>query len=277
MGEAVQDEFTEPIRHALQNRPGALEKLLRDVQDYIFNLSLRMLWDPTDAEDATQEILLKVANNLGGFRFESKFTTWVYSVASNHLLTARKPKASSRVISLSKFREEVIHSGNVKRFEEEIEDKLLEEEIRLGCVHAVLLRLTNSDRLVFVLSTVFGMGGEEGAQVLEISPENFRQKLSRAKKKLSSFLSENCGMWAGEKACPCLGIPKHILKENQENGKFFAELRKLKKQNPYLEEPSLATELKQIDKLAQIYRSQAYYSTPGKILSSLKNLKVIGS
>ncbi len=269
---SVKDEFTDSIRIALEGKPRAMEDLLKKIQDYIFNLSLRMLWDPHEAEDATQEILFKISNKLSGFRFESKFTTWVYSIASNHLLTVRRPK---NLVSLSRLREDLLLTSKSGRFEEQIEDKILEEEIRFGCVHAVLLKLNDSDRLVFILSTVYGMGSEEGGSILKISPENFRQKLSRSKKKLSSFLSVNCGLWTDQKGCPCIGMTKHLLQNNKENAEFFTELKRLKKTYPTGADSQILERLKELDRLAWIYQSQGLYETPAEILEKLESLKEV--
>ncbi|MEI7012982.1 RNA polymerase sigma factor [Leptospira licerasiae] len=264
----IQDEFTDTIRIALEGRPRAMEILLEKIQDYIFNLSLRMLWDPQEAEDATQEILLKISNKLSGFRFESKFTTWVYSIASNHLLTVKRPK---NIVYLSRIRQEYLSKPNSTSLEDQVEDKILEEEIRFGCVHAVLLKLNSVDRIVFVLSSVYGMSSEEGAEILSISSENFRQKLSRSKKKLSEFLSKECGMWIdNNKACPCIGLSGHLLDRNRDNLSFFTELKKLKKKTPNLEDSKILEHLKELDRLAWIYKSQGIYETPKEILEKLE-------
>lgn len=63
----------------------ALEELVRTIQDQVFGLSMRMLGHRPHAEDATQEILVKVITHLDSFRAESRFTAWVYAVAANHL------------------------------------------------------------------------------------------------------------------------------------------------------------------------------------------------
>ena len=73
----------------------ALEALILKIQDRIYGLSVRMLFYPADAEDATQEILIKVITRLDSFHGESAFTTWVYSIASNHLLSIRKKRAEN--------------------------------------------------------------------------------------------------------------------------------------------------------------------------------------
>ena len=68
----------------------ALESLVVGVQDMVFNLSLRMLGTFADAEDAAQDILLKMITHLSSFRGESAFTTWVFRIAVNHLKDYKK-------------------------------------------------------------------------------------------------------------------------------------------------------------------------------------------
>ena len=65
------------IEEAISGDKAALEALLCGVQDVVFNLSLRMLGIVPDAEDATQEILIKVMTHLSSFRQDSSLSTWV--------------------------------------------------------------------------------------------------------------------------------------------------------------------------------------------------------
>ena len=81
MNEKEQMETQKLVRLAAEGDKGALEQLLTGVQDLAFNLSLRMLGTIHDAEDASQEILIRVMTNLASFRGESAFTTWVFRIA----------------------------------------------------------------------------------------------------------------------------------------------------------------------------------------------------
>ena len=82
------------VEQAREGDEEALEAVVRALQDRIYNLALRMLWHPSDAEDATQEILVKVITRLRQFRHESAFTTWVYQIAKNHLFITRRHRAN---------------------------------------------------------------------------------------------------------------------------------------------------------------------------------------
>lgn len=79
-----------PIRQAKDGDAAALAELVRVVQDRVFRLAMRMLADPDAAEDAAQEILIRVVTKLPTFKGESRFETWVHTVAVNYLLTARR-------------------------------------------------------------------------------------------------------------------------------------------------------------------------------------------
>jgi RNA polymerase sigma factor (sigma-70 family) len=66
---------------------------VKSIQDRIYGLAIRMLYYLSDAEDATQEILIKIITHLDRFRGESRFMTWAYRIASNHLISTRKRRA----------------------------------------------------------------------------------------------------------------------------------------------------------------------------------------
>jgi RNA polymerase sigma factor (sigma-70 family) len=85
------------VRQAVEGDAGAIETLVRRVQDDVHGLAVRMLWCPDDAADATQEILMKVVTRLASFRGESAFRTWVYRIAVNH--SAWTERTASRTSS----------------------------------------------------------------------------------------------------------------------------------------------------------------------------------
>ena len=76
--EAGQDETDrELVRAALAGRREALDDLVRRHQGFLYQLALRMVWEPRDADDATQEILIKIVTALSTYRGESAFRTEV--------------------------------------------------------------------------------------------------------------------------------------------------------------------------------------------------------
>src|SRR5712692_9566810 len=78
------------VSSAWSGNRDALEDLVRRHQAWIYNLAIRMLYHPQDAEDATQEILVKALTRLASFEERSSFRTWLYRIAVNHLLNTKR-------------------------------------------------------------------------------------------------------------------------------------------------------------------------------------------
>lgn len=186
-----------------------MELLLTRHLSWIFNLSLRMLHRRADAEDATQEILLKVMNALPGFRGEAKFSTWLYRIAFNHLLNVKKPKwaAAEAICSFS------IASAGLRQVPDldppdprtvPVPIEILIEETKNNCMMGTLLCLDGRQRLVFILGEIFQVSDEVGAEIAEVTPANFRQILSRARRDLYEYLRDNCSLVNPENDCKCL-------------------------------------------------------------------------
>ena len=184
------------VEQALAGNSEALEMLLKEVNDLVFNLSLRMLGGIEDAKDATQEILIRVITKLSTFQQESSFQTWVYRIASNYLINYQKTMFAKHPLSFE-FYEQDIRMGYTKSskelFDEQLEDAL-SEELKLSCTNVMLQCLDASTRCIFVLGTMFHVDSRIASQILDITPELYRQRLSRARKKMASFLYANCGL-----------------------------------------------------------------------------------
>ena len=185
-----------------------LELLLTRHLPWIFNLSVRMLHRHADAEDATQEILLKVIKALPEFRGEAKFTTWLYRIAVNHLLNVKKPKwaASDAVCSFA------VASAGLRQVPDlDLPDprtvpvpiEILVEETKNNCMIGTLLCLDGRQRLVFILGEIFAVSDEVGAEIAEVTPVNFRQILSRARRDLYEYLRDNCSLVNAQNDCKC--------------------------------------------------------------------------
>jgi RNA polymerase sigma factor (sigma-70 family) len=189
----------------------ALDTLLSSIQPGVFNLAVRLLGNRDDAADATQEILLKVTTHLSQFRAEAAFSTWVWSVARRHLLDAATKSAEAPTLSLEAIAERLgkgldIHDALVKADGDVVltpEDKLQARQTALSCTQGMLMTLPRGERLAWVLDVCFHLSGEQGAEVLELSPEAYRQRLARARKKLDDFARSTCGLANPQARCRC--------------------------------------------------------------------------
>lgn len=192
------------IEQAVAGNGKALEELLTGVQDMVFNLALRMLGTVHDAEDATQDILIRVMTNLMSFRRECGFHTWVYRLSVNYLLNYKKSMFAEHPLDFEFYGNDIRYA---KLDEEdgvldEMTRKDLAEELKLSCSNVMLQCLDAETRCIFILGTMFRIDSKTGAEIMEITPENYRQRLSRARRKVADFLTEYCGL-SGKGFCSC--------------------------------------------------------------------------
>lgn len=201
----------ELLRASVQGDLAAIDALLRAIEPAVYNLAVRMLGQRDDAADATQEILLKVVTHLGSFRGEAMFSTWVFQVARNHLLTASTRARESPEVSLDALGERLQagldFGATLQRQDGEHaltpEDKLAARQTALSCTQGMLMTLDREHRLVFVLDLLFGLSSKDGAEVAGISAEAYRQRLSRARSRLDAFAQRTCGLAQAQAACRC--------------------------------------------------------------------------
>lgn len=190
------------IKDSLAGNKKSLEKLIKSIEGLVYNLSLRFLWNKADAEDATQEILVKVITNLSKYQGGSKFNTWVYRVATNYLISQKKTTFEKTPISFSHFSEELNKIKEPVSYD--LPDKdLLEKEMKTGCTLAMLQCLNRDLRIVFILGSILKIKSNIACEIVEISPENFRKRLEKSRKLISSFLNSNCGVYNTSNKCRC--------------------------------------------------------------------------
>ncbi|MFQ7738877.1 MAG: RNA polymerase sigma factor [Emergencia timonensis] len=140
------EELSILIDKATSGDEKSLETIIASVQDLVFNLSLRMLGVFPDAEDATQEILLKVITHLSSFKKESSFSTWVFSIASNHLKNYKKSMFAQHPLSFEYYGYDIENGAaeDLPDLTQDIEKSLLAEELKCpaptSCCSVLTLR-----------------------------------------------------------------------------------------------------------------------------------------
>src|SRR5881392_3123319 len=93
----------ELVAQAKNGDRAVLEKLILRHQAWIYNIAVRMVFHPQAAEEVTQEVLIKVITKLRTFKGESKFRTWFYRIAANHVLNMNRRRAEIRVTTFSEY------------------------------------------------------------------------------------------------------------------------------------------------------------------------------
>jgi RNA polymerase sigma factor (sigma-70 family) len=239
------------VNRAKDGNKESLEALVLKIQDRIYGLALRMLYHPSDAEDASQEILLKLITHLSTFRGESSFTTWMYRVAVNHLLTMRKRRAEIEAVSFEEYEKSLELDSAVDWQESHSRalQNIFVEEIRISCLQGLLLCLDREHRLAFLLVDVFDVSSEQGAAILEITAMAFRKRLSRARERIQDFLMKNCALANPDNPCTCERylISQHYMERVDEKDLVFAKHPCRIKQ-----EGGVLNRIKEMDELTRI-------------------------
>ncbi len=237
----------------------ALEELLLGVRDMVFGLALRMLGSPHDAEDASQEIYIRIITRLSTFNKESAFSTWAYRVAVNHLRNYRKSMfARTPPLSFEAYGSD-IEAGFIENTGEltgGADEELLSRELKMSCTNVMLQCFDAESRLIYVLGTMFQADSKACGEILGITPTAYRQRLSRARRKMGKFLGAYCGLASSPK-CDCKRRVGYAVKHRRLNP---ADL-------PYtaLEEAETARTMRameRIDAQSRIFASLPHYRAP---------------
>ena len=284
---APEDELEQAVIRARTGERAALEEVVERIQDRVYSLSLRMLADPADARDAAQEILIKIITHLSAFRGEAAFTTWVHRIAARHLVRWRRAQAEAQELSFASLgamideglsdeaaAQAVSHAPAAAAAEGAgATEAVLVEEVRIACTEGMLLSLDRDHRLAYLLGEVFELGSEDGAFALDITPEAFRKRLSRAREALLSFMRNRCGVYDGRNRCRCsIQVPYTIRRGMLDPSRLrFAT-------HPTVGQEGAGRQDKRVDQLvglmdaAAIYRSHPDYAAPRQLASAIKDL-----
>src|ERR1700723_911512 len=160
------------VARARSGERKALEELVRRHQPWIYNIALRMLFHPQDAEDATQEILVKVLTRLSSFEGRSSFRTWLYRVVFNNLLKVKRGREELKITTFSAYGDALDNTPDIELPDPKgasPDTNLLVTEAMLACTSGMLLCLDRQQRLTYILGAIFGVSDAVGADLLEIT------------------------------------------------------------------------------------------------------------
>jgi RNA polymerase sigma factor (sigma-70 family) len=250
------------IAQCLKGDKKALELLIAHVQEQIYNLAIRFYYNPEDAQDATQEILIKIITNLTTFKGQSALKTWTYRLASNYLINSKRRKTEELTFEIGSYH---INEGLNHGDYDEADKTLLAEEVKIGCTTSMLTCLTRPLRLAYILGEILEYDSLEGAYILDIEPEAFRKRLSVARKNIRHFMSSHCGIYDEKNPCRCSKQINYDLKINRINPQnlLFADKGTVKK---------MVNEVENISQEVSIFQSHPTYIVPDTVLTYIKQL-----
>jgi RNA polymerase sigma factor (sigma-70 family) len=193
------------IERARQGERAARNDLFEQYRPFVFNVALKMFGDRDDAEDLTQEVLIRAVTSLDSFRGDSAFTTWLYRITVNHFLKTRRRgmEFQSRVDDFAGYFDAVDAVADEPSDTEPIIADRTVDELRIRCTTGMLMCLDREQRITFILGAMFGLSHTVGADALGISPGNFRIRLHRARRQLGAWMNQRCGLVNPANACRC--------------------------------------------------------------------------
>jgi RNA polymerase sigma factor (sigma-70 family) len=210
------DMDVELVRQATNGDRDSLERLILRHQAWIYNIAARMVFQPQDAEEVTQEVLIKAVTSLSSFQGESKFRTWLYRITVNHILNMKRRGGEKVPHTFSTYAAAINGTPDLDLPDSKsvpVDVPLLVEETKVACTTGMLLCLDRRQRLIFTLGEIIGVSDTVGGEVMDMTADNFRQSLARARRDLYQFMNNQCGLVNASNPCRCPKKTKGFIDE----------------------------------------------------------------
>src|SRR5512134_1295863 len=253
----------------------ALEELVRRHQGWIYNIAVRMLYHPQDAQDATQEILIKALTHLSSFEERRTFRTWLYRIVVRHVLNAKRGRLEPAVLSFSCYGHGLDNTPDLDPPDDRsapADVRLLVDEARITCTTGMLLCLDREQRLVYILGEILSVSDAVGAALLEISRDNFRQRLARARRDLHNFMNDKCGLVNLANPCRCARKTRGFIQAGYVDPRSLlfarARVQQVRDVVPRAQEALLTLD----DRCAEAYREHPFHESPDFVQALMRLL-----
>lgn len=175
------------LRRLQKGDPRAFRELVQLHEDRVYSLVLRMMNDPQEAEDISQEVFLSVHRNLPRFRGDCRLSTWLYRVARNHCLNRLK-YLEHRAAGGEADLERTEASADAFGTREQRPDQALLGAEERDHVQRALSQLSPEHRLLVVLRDIEGLGYDQIAQVAQLPLGTVKSRIHRARAALAERL-----------------------------------------------------------------------------------------
>jgi RNA polymerase sigma-70 factor (ECF subfamily) len=178
------------VKACQRGEPGALDTLIRATYADVYALCRRMLADPDEASDATQEVFVRVMRSVLGFRGESAFGTWLHRVTVNVCLTSLRRRSRARATGMvaggTPFALPGDESG-LATLADSPEDRAVTADLAARS-EAALAELPEDARAVVVLRDIEGLSTKEVAELLGVTETVVKVRLHRAHARLRTMI-----------------------------------------------------------------------------------------
>ena len=186
----------------------------------------------------------------------------------------KRGKNESDTLTFSAFGEGLDQTPNesLSDYGYEVEEKLLVKEAKLSCMKGMLLCLDREQRLVYIIGELFEFTDTIGSEIMEISKQNFRVKLHRAKKQLYNFMDQKCGLINKKNACRCARKTAGFIRAGYVDPvKLHFQTDRLKGINQMLEKKVEAFQGEVTAAYQQLYQDHPFLQSPDQ-MESIRSL-----
>ena len=187
----TREQEAQIVRRVLQGDVNAFEKLVTEYEKAVYAIAQRMTGNPEDAADMTQETFIKAYNSLQSFRGDSKFSVWLYRIASNVCLDFLRSRSRKQTVSLSVEDDEGEEAQLDIADESQSPEVLLERGLTRNAVRRGLDTLPPDYRQILLLREIQGLSYDEISTALGIDIGTVKSRIFRARKRLCTFLVED--------------------------------------------------------------------------------------
>src|SRR5207244_2930288 len=135
--------------------------------------------------------------------------TWLYRIVANHVLNMKQRAAEKLSLTFAKLGAAIDNTPELDLPDPKsvpVDLPLIVEEAKIACTTGMLLCLDRKQRLIFTLGEILGASDSIGSEVMEMTADNFRQCLARARRDLHNFMNNQCGVV--NKANPCRRVTR---------------------------------------------------------------------
>lgn len=180
------------IEKAKQGDIKAFEELIIEHEKTVYNIVYRMMNNVDDAYDLSQETFIKVYRQISSFDGKSKFSTWIYRIATNTCLDELRKRKGKETFSMN----EMIESEDgqiISQYideSENTEDKILDKE-QAQIIRQALSEVNENYRIIITLRDINNLSYDEIAQILNISLGTVKSRISRARKEMKRILTQD--------------------------------------------------------------------------------------
>ena len=168
------------IQKVLEGDTSSFTHLVDKYKDMVFTVCYRILRQQEDAEDVAQEVFIKAFNNLFSFKGDSKFSTWIYTIA--YRTAINKSKLKKNQVELGEFQVDISESEKMPQLEE------LKSQEQTFYVQQAIEMLPELDGVVITLYYIDDCSIKEIIEITKLSEANVKVKLHRARKQLKQNL-----------------------------------------------------------------------------------------